>query len=1126
MQLDATSIGRLIAARADRTPNAVAIAAPGRPPLSYRGLADQVGDAVARLNALGVGRGERVALVLPNGPEAAAAFLAVAAGACCAPLNPGYTEDEFDFYLSDLGAAALIVPAEADSPALAAAARRAIPVLSLAPGEEAGRFSLEGDGAGGASAATGYAEADEVALALHTSGTTARPKLVPLTHANLLASARNVAETLALSGRDRCLNILPLFHIHGLVAAALASLGAGASLVCTPGFNALKFFAWLDEVRPTWYTAVPTMHQAILARAARNREIVARNSLRFIRSSSAPLPPRVLDGLEATFGVPVIESYGMTEAAHQMASNPLPPGVRKPGSVGPAAGPEIAVVDANGGHLPAGEPGEVVIRGPNVMGGYGNGAEANSRAFVGGWLRTGDQGVLDEDGYLTITGRIKEIINRGGEKVAPREVDEVLLSHPAVAEALTFAVPDPALGEDVGAAVVLEEGSEATADEIKAFAAERLAFFKVPRRLVIVPEIPKGPTGKPQRIGLAEKLGLGLGAAEAGATEADTTPPRSDLEAALAGLWREVLCLDEVGVRARFLDLGGDSLLATQLVTRIREALRVEITLLDVFDTPTIADMATRIKEKRLAAGRPGGREKGEGPPTQIFAETSEPSAQLRADAGPGDRKIGVPAAKQESIASLPIADVVGKSITKRPDPRRAPLSFNQEWRLNFDRMWPDHPLSNRPSSIHLIGPLDVSVLQRSFDEMIRRHETLRTVVRREDGSWSQVILPPEPMTLPVVDLTGLPSDRRREEALRLALAQIPGPIDPGRWPALRAGLARLDDEEHVLILTIHHLFFDGWSMSVLVRELGAVYEAFAAGRPSPLPDLAVQYGDFAWWQRERLQGASLDEQTRYWSERLAPPPPDLIVPTDRPRPDIPRHRCDLITRKFSRSLTEAARAFSREAGVSLFMTCVAAFQAMLHRHSGQEDIVLGCLVAGRDRSELKRLLGYFVNLLVLRTDLSGDPTVRELLARTMRVVVGALSHQDFHFAKIMELLGIQETGTTIPVAPVIIQLRNFPDAAYRAGDLYFKEFKYDHGIGRFDLTFDLLDGPDGLTLPVTFNVDMFDEDTIAGMIGDFEAMLERFVRHPDQRLSELPALRVAGEAGAASEAGTAGRGA
>ncbi len=332
---------------------------------------------------------------------------------------------------------------------------------------------------------------------------------MPLSHRNVCASANNIRRSCALTAGDRGLNIMPLFHIHGLIAAVLAPLSAGGSVYCTPGFNALKFFGWMDAARPTWYSAVPTMHQAILTRARQNATIIAAHPLRFIRSSSSALPVPVIAELEATFGAPVIEAYGMTEAAHQMASNPLPPAVRKPGTVGPAAGPAIAIMGEDGSLLGAGATGEIVIRGENVTADYENNPKASAEAFVHGWFRTGDQGTLDADGYVSITGRLKEIISRGGEKISPREIDEVLMAHPAVQQVVTFAIPHPKLGEEVGAVVVLREGMQVSEQELREFVATRVTDFKVPRKLLFREEIPKGATGKLQRIGLAQKLGLG-----------------------------------------------------------------------------------------------------------------------------------------------------------------------------------------------------------------------------------------------------------------------------------------------------------------------------------------------------------------------------------------------------------------------------------------------------------------------------------------------------------------------------------------------------------------------------------------------------------------------------------------
>ena len=510
MTKHATTLLALLQTGAD---DATAVSSPGGTPLTYHGLRDLAQRTIDALNARGIGRNDRVAIVLDNGPEMATAFVCIGAGTTAAPLNPAYRADEFEFYLSDLGAKVLVVERDKDSPAVGVANKLNVPIVRLAPtpARGAGSFTLElPDSLGKATAAhPGPAKPEDIALVLHTSGTTSRPKIVPLAQRNVCASARNIRSTLSLTASDRGLNIMPLFHIHGLIAGTIAPLSAGGEVCYTTGFNALKFFGWMEQVRPTWYTGVPTMHQAILSRASKSAEIIKANPLRFIRSSSASLPPQVLQELESVFGAPVIESYGMTEAAHQMTSNQLPPGKRKPGSVGVAAGPEVQVIDDQGRPLPAGTPGEVAIRGENVTSGYENNPKANAEAFTHGWFRTGDQGVMDAEGFLTITGRLKEIINRGGEKISPREVDEVLMDHPAVQQCVCFAVPHDKLGEDVAAAVVLREGKQATEKELRDFVAAKLADFKVPRKVLVLPEIPKGATGKIQRIGLAQKLGLG-----------------------------------------------------------------------------------------------------------------------------------------------------------------------------------------------------------------------------------------------------------------------------------------------------------------------------------------------------------------------------------------------------------------------------------------------------------------------------------------------------------------------------------------------------------------------------------------------------------------------------------------
>ncbi len=470
-----------------------ALVVPGGPTFTYAQLRDAVEAAAQRFAELGLGPGDRIATVYGNGPEAVIFFLAAAAAGTAAPLNPAYKEEEFRFYLEDTQARALVVP-----PGQAEAARAARPeavILIEASIRPDGSLDISSQ-APRRSASANRPDEDAVALVLHTSGTTSRPKCVPLRHRHLAASVENIVPTYALTPEDASLCVMPLFHVHGLMASTLSSFRSGGAVIVPPKFNPMAFWPVVKEHRATWYSAVPTMHQMLLMRSSDKRPDGA-EALRFIRSCSSALPPAVQSDLEASFGAPVLNAYGMTEASHQMASNPLPPDPRLPGTVGRGTGVEVAVVDEDWRQLTPGAQGEVVVRGPNLTDGYDRNPAANEASFRGGWFRTGDQGVLDEAGYLTLVGRLKEMINRGGEKIAPREIDDVLLQHPAVAEAVAFGIPHPTWGEEVAAAVVLK--GEATAKELAAHARERLADFKVPKTIHIVAEIPRTATGKIQR---------------------------------------------------------------------------------------------------------------------------------------------------------------------------------------------------------------------------------------------------------------------------------------------------------------------------------------------------------------------------------------------------------------------------------------------------------------------------------------------------------------------------------------------------------------------------------------------------------------------------------------------------
>jgi non-ribosomal peptide synthetase component F len=893
----------------------------------------------------------------------------------------------------------------------------------------------------------------DVALVLHTSGTTSRPKLVPLTHANLCASAHHIGLTLGLNPNDRCLNVMPLFHIHGLVGAVLSTLAAGGSVVCTPGFYAPKFFEWMNEFRPTWYTAVPTMHQAVLARAAHNRDIIARCPLRFIRSSSSALPPQVMRELESEFGAPVIESYGMTEASHQMTSNPLPPHERKAGSVGVAAGPEVAIMDEAGHLLPRGETGEIVIRGGNVTRGYENNPAANEQAFTDGWFRTGDQGVFDADGYLFITGRLKEIINRGGEKISPREVDEALMDHPAVAQAVTFAIPHTKLGEEVGAAVVLRPAASTTERELRRFAATRLADFKTPRRVLIVDDIPKGATGKLQRIGLAESLGLTALDDESSHEKADYVAPRTPVEQALAEIWGQVLGVERVGIHDHFFQLGGDSLLATQILSQVREVLLAELSFLNLMDAPTVAGMALAVAQSQI--------------------ERTASSHEL--------------------------------TMAPRANRHAAPLSYAQQRLWFLQQLEPGSTAYNRPAHLRLTGPLDVNVLEQSLNEMVRRHEILRTTFAVQAGQPVQVISPAQPLTVPVVDLCDLPESEQEAQIRRLHREQTRQPFDLTRGPVFRSTLLRLGPKDHVLLLTLHHIVFDGWSMGVLIRELAALYEAFSARQPSPLPRLPIQYADYAHWQRQWLQGDVPETHLSYWKQQLADAPV-LKLPTDRPRPAVRTFQGARHSFALGSDLTEELKALARQEGVTLFMMLLGAFSTLLYGYTGQEDISVGTFVVNRNRAEVEGLIGFFVNNLVLRADLSGDPSFRELLGRVRQVTLGAYAHQELPFEKLLEELQPRRDPGRTPLFQVMLALHNTPSPVVEAAGLVVREhLMVESTRSNFDLTLWLSEGPEGLWGFLEYSTDLFEAVTIARMLENFQILLGGIVANPDQRLSRLP---------------------
>lgn len=797
-------IGGLLDFHARKTPAAPALLAPGRPVLNYGGIGERTQDLVRTLRGLGIAPADRIAVALPRGADNALALIAVASSCACVPVNPDLTADELQRYFSELKLTALVTRADTNSAARDVAKALDIAVIDFVPGsqDDLGGCTFVGPAVGPASS-SGASRGDDDAFILLTSGTAARPKMVPLTHRNVCLSAYNAGRVLSLASHDRLLNVLPLFHAHGLISGLLTALAAGSSVICTEGFDASSFFGWMRQLQPTWYTAVPTIHRALLTAAEANPDLARSSSLRVIRSASASLAPAILDGLEATFGVPVLETYGMTEAASQIAANPFE--LRKVGSVGRAAGPEIAIMDEAGRALSSGEHGEIMLRGPNMSRGYYNDEAATQAAFRNGWFRTGDLGYLDADGYLFIVGRIKDVINRGGQKISPLEVEEVLLSHPAVLEAGVFAVPHQKLGENVAAIVVLRPNSEATSDQLRQFARKRLAAYKVPSLIRSVATLPKGASGKVKRNALAELI------ATVGGGEEEARLPHNALETELAGIWANLLELPQVGSDQDVFALGADSLAVTQMRSRLRERFKVDFSFEDVFDCATAAALAARI-------------------------ETAATQTML-------------PAWRQATEAD-------------------APLSFQQQRMYVLSRLDPTRYNYNVVEVALLKGGLDVAALSTGLAAVSARHEALRSVIVEREGEPVQLVLQSRPQ-FERIKLKPCSADKRAAVVGREALRLAQHTFDLAHEAPLRVTLLSFDKSSHALVVNVHHLVTDGWSQRLFWEELAAHYSAARRNDVAALPSPAFQYRDFALWQQSWAQSPAVKEQLDYWRTQL-----------------------------------------------------------------------------------------------------------------------------------------------------------------------------------------------------------------------------------------------------------------
>jgi len=759
----------------------------------------------------------------------------------------------------------------------------------------------------------------------------------------------------------------------------------------------------------------------------------------------------------------LINSFGLTEAtidSSYFESTALDLSTDQVVPIGrPFANTRLYILDEHLQPVPVGVPGELYVGGPGVARGYHNRPELTKKKFIpdpfsdgpeARLYKTGDLARYLPDGNIEFLGRLDYQVKIRGFRIEPGEIEAVLSGHPAVRDAAVVALEIAPGDKRLAAYVVPAQEPPPTAGELRLFLQERLPDYMVPSAFVLMDALPLTPNGKVDRQALpAPDWSLRQ-------LEGEYVAPRTPVEEVLANIWAQVLGVKQVGVHDNFFELGGHSLLATQLVSRVREAFEIDLPLRNVFESPTVAMLAEHI---------------------EILQRT------------------------EAGVQAPPIRPVSRD--------RELPLSFAQQRLWFLDQLEPNSPMYNIPDVVRLIGPLDVEVLKRCLNEIVRRHEVLRTTFAVVDGRPVQVIAPELTIPLPVVDLRSLPKAEREEEALRLATREAQRPFDLARGPLLRATLLRLDDEEHIALLTVHHIVSDGWSTSVFMGEMAALYEAFSTGKPSPLPELPIQYADFACWQREWLQGEVLEAQLSYWKQQLAGLPPLLELPTDRPRPPVQTFRGDYQSFTLPEDLCRAIKDLCQQEGVTLFMTLLAAFQTLLYRYSGQDDISVGIPIANRTRAEIEGLIGFFVNTLVMRTDLSGDPTFRELLQRVREVALGAYAHQDLPFEMIVDALQPERDMSHSPLFQVAFALQSSPrrTRSLPTSGLIIEPVEAHSGTAKYDLTLFINEEGEQLIGSLEYNTDLFDASTIQRMLSHFQTLLESIVADPDQRISALPLL-------------------
>jgi amino acid adenylation domain-containing protein len=1035
----------------ERTPAAVAVAFGDRR-LTYRELNLRANRLAHQLRDLGVGPEVLVGLYVERSPELLVGLLGILkAGGAYVPLDPAYPGERLAAIVQDAGLSVLLTQQA---------------LVKDLPSSEARLLCLDDIAVNGAPADAAnlghIASAENLAYVIYTSGSTGRPKGVMLTHGGLCNAYRGWEDAYRLRAEATSHLQMASCAFDVFTGDWVRALCSGGKLVLCPREFLLDPPRLYDLMRREHVDCAEFV-PAVLRNLVQHLEETG-GSLAFMRLLVAGSDVwyageyrriRRLCGPQTR----LINSYGLTEATidstyFEAADLDLPED--RPVPIGrPFANVEVHILDGNMQPVPVGVPGELHIGGRGVAQGYFKQPELTAEKFISDpfsgrtgdrLFRTGDLARYLADGSIELLGRTDYQVKVRGFRVEPGEIEAVLSQHPAVRQAVVVARGDRPESKHL-VAYLTADGTAPSCHDLRAFLRAKLPDYMVPLGFVVLDALPLSPNGKVDRQALpdAEVVRPESGAA--------FVAPRTPTEELVAEVWGKVLGVEQVGVQDNFFDLGGHSLLGTQVISRLAQAFRVELPLRRLFETPTVAGLAESI------------------------------DVASRSDRQP-----------------LP-------PLRRAPREGSLPLSFAQQRLWFLDRFEPGSPFYNIPAAARFTGELDVAALERSLVEIIRRHESLRTTFHEVDGEPAQVTAPDLPVALPVLDLSDLLAAEREVEALRLARAEAQRPFDLTRGPLLCITLMKLAPREHVVLLVMHHIISDGWSMGVFYRELAALYQSFAAGMSAPLPALPVQYADYAVWQRDWLRGETLEKQLAYWKERLAGAPAALELPTDRPRPPVQTDRGATELLLISKDLLTRVKALCQSTGSTPFMVLLAAFQAVLSRYSGQEDLCVGTPIAGRTRPELEGLIGFFVNTLVLRADLSGDPTFQELLARVRETALGAYVHQDLPFEMLVEALQPQRDLSRTPLFQVMFALQNTPLPSVDLPGLRFRPIEADSGTAKFGLSLFLAETEQGLAGNLEYNTDLFDVATVRRLLGHFQHLLDAAVTDPAQRLSELPLL-------------------